>query len=160
MLTHQHLLSILSYSKESGDFVWLIRHGRAHPGKIAGTLRDDGYVVVIIDKKQYRAHRLAWFYVHGVWPKGRLDHEDNFQSNNRWSNIRPASHSQNMANRKLNTNSGTGYKGVSQRGRRYRAYVNKDGRRHYLGGYATAEEAAMVAAAKAVEVHGEFARRA
>jgi hypothetical protein len=161
VLTHDRLLSILSYSKESGNFVWLIRHGRAHPGKIAGTLRTDGYVVIIIDKKQYKAHRLAWFYVNGVWPSGRLDHEDNCQSNNRWENIRPATHSQNMANRKLNANSTSGFKGVHCRGDgKYRAYVSRDGRRHWLGTFDTAGAAAAAASSKALELHGAFARRA
>lgn len=161
MLAHNRLLSILSYSKESGNFVWLIRSGRAHPGKIAGTLRKDGYVVIIIDKKQYKAHRLAWFYVHGAWPNGRLDHEDNCQSNNRWKNIRRATHSQNMANRKLNANSTSGFKGVHLRSSgKYRAYVNKDGCRHWLGTFDTGEAAAAVAGAKALELHGAFARRA
>lgn len=158
-LSHEHLLAVLSYSKESGNFVWLIRGGRAHPGKIAGTVHSDGYVVIIIDGKQYKAHRLAWFYVNGSWPRGRLDHKDNCQSNNRWDNIRPATHSQNMANRKLNANSTTGYKGVSARGKKFRAYVNKDGRRHYLGDFNTGAEAAAAAGAKALELHGAFARR-
>jgi hypothetical protein len=120
-LSHQYLLSILSYSKETGEFVWLIDSGRARRGNVSGHLRKDGY---------------------------------------RWKNLRPASHSQNMANRKLNANSTSGFKGVSKRGGRYRSYVNKDGRRHYLGDYATPEEAALVAQAKAIELHGEFARAA
>lgn len=158
-LSHEHLLSILSYYKESGNFVWLVTSGRAVRGQIAGHIRKDGYVQIIIEKRQYRAHRLAWFYVTGEWPRGRLDHEDNCGSNNRWDNLRPATHSQNMANRKLNANSSTGYKGVSQRGKKYRAYVNKDGRRHYLGLFGTGAEAAAAAGAKALELHGAFARR-
>lgn len=161
MLTHDRLLSILSYSKESGNFVWLIRSGRAHPGEIAGTLRDDGYVVIIVDRKQYKAHRLAWFYVKWRLPRGRLDHEDNCGSNNRWGNIRRATHSQNMANRKLNANSSTGFKGVYKKSNgRFRAHVQKKGKRLWLGTFGTPEEAAIVAATKSIELHGSFARRA
>ncbi len=159
LLSHKYLLSILSYDKISGNFVWLVSCGTVKAGRIAGCLRKDGYVQIIIGKRKYKAHRLAWFYVHGEWPRERLDHEDNCQSNNRWDNIRPATHSQNMANRKLNSNSSTGYKGVSARDGRYRAYVNKDGFRHWLGVYSTVEEAATVAASKALELHGAFARR-
>lgn len=160
MLTHAHLLSVLSYSKEAGEFVWLVDSGRAFKGNVAGHIRKDGYVSIIIGKRQYKAHRLAWFYVTGAWPKGRLDHEDNCQSNNRWGNLRPATHSQNMANRKVNSNSATGFKGVSKRGGRFRAYVNKDGKRYWLGQYPTAAAAAAVAQAKSKELHGEFARAA
>jgi hypothetical protein len=159
-LTHQHLLSVLSYSKETGVFVWLIDSGRARIGKVAGHVRKDGYVQIIIDKVKYKAHRLAWFYVTGEWPKGRLDHRDNCGSNNIWRNLRPATHSQNMANRKLNANNTTGFKGVFPRGSRFRAYIQKDGRRYNLGTFRTAEEAATVAAAKSQELHGEFARAA
>ncbi len=158
MLTLEKLKSILSYCPESGNFVWLIQHGRAYPGNIAGSLRKDGYVTVIIDRKQHKAHRLAWFYMTGDWPKGRLDHEDNCQSNNRWDNLRIATHSQNMANRKLNKNSGSGYKGVSFKRGKYRAYINKDGTRHWLGYFDDPEEAHAVYLAKARELHGEFAR--
>lgn len=161
VLTHDHLLLILSYSKESGNFVWLIRYGRAHPGKIAGTVRPDGYVVIGIDGKRYKAHRLAWFYVNGKWPRGRLDHGDNCGSNNRWVNLRRATHSQNMANRKLNDNSSTGFKGVYEAANgRFRAHVQKKGRRFWVGTYATALEAAAAASAKSIELHGAFARRA
>ena len=157
-LSHQHLLSVLSYSKETGEFVWLIDSGRARKGAVAGHIRKDGYVQIIIGKKLYRAHRLAWFYVTGSWPEGRLDHQDNCGSNNRWENLRPATHSQNMANRKLNANNVSGFKGVSRRGKRFRAYVQKDGRRFLLGMFDTAEAAGAAAAAKSIELHGEFAR--
>ena len=160
VLTHDHLLSILSYDERSGNFVWLINSGRARIGNIAGNVHSGGYVVIIVDKKQYKAHRLAWFYVTGEWPRGRLDHKDNCGSNNRWDNLRPATHSQNMANRKLNANNSCGHKGVVRRGSRYRAYINKDGKRYNLGTFSTAEEAAAVSWAKAQELHGSFARRA
>jgi hypothetical protein len=160
VLTHDHLLSVLSYSKETGQLVWLIDSGRARVGKIAGSVRKDGYIQIIIDRVKYKAHRLAWFYVKGVWPEGRLDHRDNCGSNNRWGNLRPATHSQNMANRKLNANNSSGFKGVSKRGNRYRAYVNKDGKRIWLGVFDNPEQAGAAASIKATELHGEFARAA
>lgn len=158
VLTHEHLLLVLSYSKETGEFVWMVNSGRARIGKVAGCIRKDGYIQIIIDKRKYKAHRLAWFYVNGEWPKGRLDHRDNCGSRNIWNNLRLATHSQNMANRKLNTNNSSGFKGVSKKGSRFRAYVDKDGCRHHLGTFLTAEEAGFVAAAKSLELHGEFAR--
>jgi hypothetical protein len=160
-LTHEHLRSVLSYSKESGNFVWLISCGTVKAGRIAGSLRKDGYVQIVIDKIKYKAHRLAWFYVNGKWPRGRLDHKDNCGANNRWDNIRRATHSQNMANRKLNANSSTGFKGVYEKPNgRFRAHVQKKGKRLWLGTFGTAEEAAIAAAEKSIELHGAFARRA
>lgn len=158
MLTQELLKSSLSYCPESGLFVWKIKYGRAHPGKIAGSVRKDGYVSIKIDGKQYKAHRLAWLYVNGVWPRARIDHRDNCQSNNRWDNIRLATHSENMFNRKLNKNNAAGYKGVVLKKGRYIAYINKHGARHWLGGFDTAAAAAEARAEKARELHGEFAR--
>ena len=31
---------------------------------------------VKVEDKQYAAHRLAWFYVHGEWPFACIDHID------------------------------------------------------------------------------------
>ena len=157
-VTLNHLQGILSYSPESGNFVWLVQYGRANPGNIAGSVRKDGYVTIKIEGRQYKAHRLAWLYMTGEWPKGRLDHKDNCQSNNRWENLRLATHSQNMANRKINKNNGSGYKGVSFKKGLYQAYVNKDGIRHWLGYFRTAEEAHAAYLIKAKELHGAFAR--
>lgn len=159
MLTQSELKSILSYCPESGNFVWLIRHGRAHPGKIAGSLRKDGYVSIIIARKSHKAHRLAWLYVNGEWPVGRLDHEDNCQSNNRWDNIRLATHSQNMSNRKLNKNNSVGHKGIVVRGSIFKVYINKNGVRRN-GSCTSLEEAIATRARWAEELHGEFARSA
>lgn len=160
MIDHDALKSMLSYCEESGNFVWLVQTGRALPGMIAGTLGKEGYVNIKIEGRLYKAHRLVWLYMMGEWPSFRLDHKDNCQSNNRWENIRPASHSQNMANRKLNKNNSSGFKGVSlcKDSGKYMAYVNKDGRRYYLGEHDTPEMAHEAYLAKAKELHGEFAR--
>ena len=160
MLTKDHLMSVLSYCEQSGNFVWLVQTGRALPGMIAGSLGKDGYVQIKIGGKLYKAHRLAWLYMIGEWPKGRLDHKDNCQSNNRWDNIRPASHSQNMANRKLNNNNKAGFKGVSfyKKLGKYGSRVSKDGVSYHLGVFDTPEEAHEAYLAKANELHGEFAR--
>jgi hypothetical protein len=61
-------------------------------------------------------------------------------------------------NRKLNINNTCGFKGVFRRGEKFRSYVNKDGKRHNIGTFDTAEEAHAAYLAKAKELHGEFAR--
>lgn len=100
-------------------------------------------------------------YLKRKWPRGRLDHRDTCASNNRWENLRRATHSQNMANRRLNKNSSTGLKGVYKKANgRFRAHVQKGGRRLWLGTFSTAEEAAQVARSKSVELFGGFSRAA
>ena len=60
----------------------------------------------------YYEQRLALLYMTGEWPSEEMDHRSLDKADNRWRNIRRASHSQNKFNRpKLSTNT-SGYKGV------------------------------------------------
>lgn len=158
--TARYVRSLLRYSPETGEFFWLVSRGSVKAGRKAGSVDGSGYIQIRIDKAFYKAHCLAWLYVYHKWPRGRLDHRDGDFTNNRMVNLRRASHSQNMANRKLNKNSTTGFKGVTKRGDRFLAYVNKDGQRHWLGYFPTAAEAHAAYVAAAQKLHGEFARAA
>lgn len=51
--------------------------------QIAGSKDKDGYIVITIHRKLYKAGRLAWFYVHGRWPAGEIDHKNRIRSDNR-----------------------------------------------------------------------------
>lgn len=106
------------------------------------------------------AHQLAWLYVNGTWPPSQIDHIDGDGLNNKIENLRLANSAQNNSNRSFN--GAVGFKGVywNKSGKAYRAQIQINGRRIYLGSFATPEEAheAYVKAAK--ELHGEFARAA
>lgn len=157
-ITSEYIQSLLRYSPETGEFFWLVSRGSVRSGKRAGGL-NRGYIQIRVNKKFYKAHRLAWLVMTGAWPKGRLDHKNGIIGDNRWCNLRRATHSQNMANRRINKNNTSGMKGVSQRKPgSYRAYVNKDGKRFYLGSFASAEAAHSAYLKKAKELHGKFAR--
>jgi hypothetical protein len=84
------------------------------------------------------------------------------RTNNKWSNLREATASQNMANRVLPSE--TGLKGAYrvQKGEtvRYKSIITKDGKRLHLGCFGTAEEAHAAYCAAATQLHGEFARAA
>jgi hypothetical protein len=159
-LTLERLREVLEYDPESGVWVWKMstassRTGgrKAKPGKIAGAL-SNGYVVIRIDNRLYEAHRLAWFYTTGTWPKAEIDHINMIRADNRWSNLREATHSQNGANRGANKNSKSGAKGVTRNGKRWQAKVlNK-----YLGTFDTVEEARTACQEYMKQQRGEFAR--
>lgn len=88
-------------------------------------------------------------------PTLRVDHKDRDTLNNRRSNLRLASFEQNNANR-----AGFGlvpYKGVSRRGRRFRARINIDEQELFLGYFDTAEAAALAYDRRAFEAYGAFA---
>lgn len=93
----------------------------------------------------------------GRWPL--VDHRNGNGLDNRRSNLRLATQAQNMSNRGRPTNNTSGYKGVSA-GRLggWRAYITSRGKRLDIGTFASKEEAAEAYNAKALELHGEFAR--
>lgn len=95
MVTVERLKELLAYDPVSGLFTWRTKL----KGLVAGTLTSDGYVSIGLEGKRYYAHRLAWFYMTGVWPTEEIDHRDRARSNNAWSNLRQASKSQNKHNR-------------------------------------------------------------
>jgi len=60
MLTQGRLKELLSYNPDSGKFVWEInRRGPVKVGLIAGTLNSQGYIQIVVDGRNYKAHRLA-----------------------------------------------------------------------------------------------------
>ena len=99
-ITQEYLKSILSYDPETGLFTWLVQKGaRALVGSIAGTIRNNGYLKINIDKQLYYAHRLAHLYMTGEWPKNHIDHINGIKNDNHWCNLREATYSQNNKNR-------------------------------------------------------------
>lgn len=151
-ITAEKLRSILSYSPETGEFRWINRASRrVLAGDVAGKLDRAGYRKIGIEKKHYRAHRLAWLYVHGEWPPAEIDHVNGNRDDNRIENLREATRSQNLQNqRRARSNSSTGLLGVCFdpiRGN-WRAVIGIGGRQVSLGRHESAElaHAAYVAA--------------
>lgn len=117
-VTHDRLLSLLSYDTATGLFTWIA--GR-HAGKIAGTKHNEGYMVIGIDGVRYLSHRLAWFYVTGEWPKGKLDHRDRNRGNSAFDNLREVTSAQNSLNSGKRARKHDLPRGVWRKYRRYLA---------------------------------------
>lgn len=151
--------SLLSYDPETGVFYWLVQRGGFPPGSLAGctsNLRRQ----ISIDGKNYYEHRVAWMLSYGKWPDGAIDHIDGNSLNNRLSNLREATYSQNAANAKKCSTNTSGLKGVSwdRHGRKWYARICKDGKAHQLGRFNTKEEAHAAYAVAAKTLHGDYAR--
>ena len=160
-LTAERLRELLEYDPVTGRFWWRVSRGSVQDGALAGALGvKDRYLQIRIDGRLYYCHRLAWLYMTGTWPAGRLDHRDLNGHNNRWENLRPATHSQNIHNTKARKNSRSGIKGVSYnpKRKRWEARIMQDGRTIHLGRYLTKEEAAEAYRLAALARYGDFAR--
>jgi hypothetical protein len=88
----------------------------------------------------------------------QVDHINGNGLDNRRSNLRLATSTENARNRDKFKNNTTGYKGVSrQKGRKkFRAQIYANGKAIYLGWYDTAREAALAYDRAVRKYHGEF----
>ncbi len=159
-LTADGLRSVLDYDAETGNFHWKVTRGRAIAGAQTGYKNARGYLIIRIDGKNYKAHRLAWLYVTGEWPANQIDHINNNPGDNRFCNLREATHSENMMNKSRYANNKSGFKGVHlhKQSKRWRARIRIDNKNISLGLFDTPQLAYAAYCSAAYKLHGEFAR--
>lgn len=153
-LTAERLREVLVYDPETGVFRWKVSN-RGLEGEQAGSANGRGYLRIEIDGQRYMASRLAWLYVHGVWPNDRLDHRSRVRSEDRIGNLRESTRLQNKANQTRRSDNLTGFKGVHKVGTRYQARFGAKAK--HLGSFATPEEAHARYVREATEQWGDFA---
>jgi hypothetical protein len=172
-LTAAYVRSLLHYDPYTGVIIWRERprecfHDeriwKAWNTRYAGTSERspnrDGYIDIVINRRLFKAHRLAWLWMTGEWPKYLIDHINGDRSDNRFHNLREATHAENMWNlRKPSTNT-SGIKGVSKfkRNGKWRARISANGTSRFLGYFDKRDDAIAAHAKAANELHGEFAR--
>jgi hypothetical protein len=59
MLTYERLRELLHYDPETGIFTWKVGRQKVKKNSEAGHFNHDGYKLICIDGRRYRAHRLA-----------------------------------------------------------------------------------------------------
>lgn len=159
MLTQTELKLHLHYNHETGIFTRLVSTAiRTKTGSVAGCKTKIGYLAIQINCKSYRSHRLAWLYVHGEFPINDIDHINGIKDDNRISNLRDATDSQNHFNVESNKNNKSGFKGVSfyKVTNKWVAQASLSGKKHNLGYFTTPELASEAYQAFATKHHGEF----
>lgn len=149
ILTAQRLKEVLHYDADTGLFTRFPVKGSSRKHRVGATPKSEsnGYLRIKIDHKLYRAHRLAWLYVYDEWPNDQIDHINGDKTDNRILNLRAATSSQNKQNaRKARLDSRSGLIGAMWHGQsgKWRACIQVDGKRKYLGRFDQAEQAHAV----------------
>lgn len=158
-LTCEQARKLFRYDPQTGDLYWKVTKGSRSAGKKAGC-PNHGYVIVHVDKVRYFAHRVIWLLVTGEWPPCLVDHRDCNGLNNRWENLRAASHVQNGRNRRLSRRNKSGVTGVSFSGRYWFADIGIDRKVIHLGWFSSRDEAIEARRAAEKKYFGEFANTA
>jgi hypothetical protein len=144
-LTAGRLRELLDYDPGTGVFRWRANRGRVRAGGVAGSLSVSGYLKARVDGRSHWAHRLAWLYVHGEWPRGGIDHINGDRSDNRIGNLRDVPQRINAQNRRTarRDNTSSGLLGVDWHAhrQRWRARIRLRGGRLDLGHFDTPEAA-------------------
>ena len=151
-LTAEKLRELLHYEPETGIFTWKVSTSNSvKVGDVAGSPDGLGYLRITVWSRRYQAHRLAWFYVYGEWPKLDIDHINRNTSDNRIANLRDISHKQNMQNASKRSDNTSGCPGVSWKKQysKWQVHIKHNQKQIHLGYYSIIEEA--IAARKAAE---------
>jgi len=162
-LTQARLKELLHYDPATGAFTWACPSAfgsRRSPGARVGRIARNGYLEIGVDYRRHGAHRLAWLYMAGGWPKAEVDHVDLDKANNRWDNLREATHQQNQWNIREHADNVARLKGVSLHSKTglYHARIRVAGRERSLGYFKTPEAAHARYCEAASALHGEFVR--
>lgn len=122
LISQKRLHELFEYDGATGSWVNKIDRGsRARKGQPAGGVhKSTGYVNIMIDGNQYRAHRLAWLYTYGDYPDGEqpfIDHINGKKGDNRIDNLRVSSGGENQRNQGKHSRNTSGVTGIYQGGR-------------------------------------------
>ena len=149
IVTPERVRELLSYNPETGEFYRKKRLAQRHQeGDRADFVvtggRLAGYRRVSFDSMRFLAHRLAWFYVYGEWPKLMIDHINQDKGDNRICNLRLADDALNQQNIcQAQKNNGQGIRGASNHGdgKHFRVRVGMHKRYYDFGLFQSAGKA-------------------
>lgn len=163
MLTMCRLHELVSYNQETGEFSRRIRASNIKQGLVNPRPSKQGYLRMRIDGGLYSLHRIAWFYVNGEWPANLLDHKDGDKTNNKISNLRAATHGENLQNISIESKAESGLKGAyfDKKSGKWQAKIMLDYKSISAGYYSTAllaHEAYLDAKKKHHKFQPEFCR--
>ena len=160
-LTQKELQDLLYYNQKTGLFYWKAPNKykeKIKKGTLAGFIHTDRYRRIKIKGRSYLAHRLAWLWMTGKWPKNDIDHIDRNRTDNSWRNLREATRSQNKINVGTHINNTSGHQGViwHKRDKKWYARITINYKRKSLGYYDSKKEAIIAYEKAAIKYFGKY----
>jgi hypothetical protein len=176
----ERLRELLDYDPETGELTWRQRsvesfasvpaYYRYHAlfcGKVAGTKASRSAaqgggpkrINVSVDGVEYAAHNIIWLIVNGTQAPSdmEIDHKNCDPWDNRLSNLRLSTHTQNMQNGKNRKRDLP--RGVYRKHGKYTAAIRINKRLSNLGFFDTVQEASAAYWTEANKHFGQFARQ-
>lgn len=148
------------YNHEDGVLYWRKSTCRSvKTGRQAGIIGPQGYIIVTLHGKTYRAHRIIWDLCNPenmLIGREQIDHINHIRTDNRLANLRKVDNATNGKNQKLRTTNSSGVTGVSWNRSlsKWQATIQVNGKSIYLGVYRNVDCAA--AARKQAEIYYGF----
>lgn len=145
------------FDYKDGNLYWKSdRVANKVAGSIAGHKDPKGYVIIVLNKIKYRAHRLIYIMFNG-YTNHLIDHINGNKSDNRIENLRAATYSENLKNAKISKSNSSGLKNVSNYKGRWRVRLMIEGKGKVIGSFDDLELAGLVASMAREKYHGKFA---
>jgi hypothetical protein len=132
----------LQYDPETGVIIWIKPTStKIKNGQVAGSKDAYGYLVIHVQGKNYKAHRLAWYLHYGKWPTNQIDHINGIRADNKISNLRNVTNQQNQLNRKGHRDKTYKYYTFHKRFNKWQVRATINNRRKHFGYFETEKKA-------------------
>lgn len=121
--TQEALKELLDYDQTTGIFKWKVRYNNRQ----AGYVTPEGYVCIIIHGRNFKSHRLAWFWMYGedVQSPFTINHINFKTGDNRLINLEKTNDREQNRWQRIGSRNKSGHKGISyhKSSKMYRARI-------------------------------------